>query len=594
MANKRLILQTVLQAIFTYYWCIFLVSSDSYYSPYFVVAIVSVIHAVLRISKKQTVHDSFGKPNSKSLNVMSLLLSLTVVLANYSLYHAIVSIAYRIIAIIMMTAGGFVVFREFIITIVNAKGFSSNNKIQNKKKILIIGWIIIVFMDLFILIMAQYPGIITPDSIDQINQIQTGVYSNHHPFYHTQIIRIFFNLGMLLFNDINKAVFTFSFFQILYLALTIIYIVKAVWDITNNDIVAIALFVWYLVMPVNIMYSFYMGKDVIFGTAVAYYVIATYKYLKSYGNKTINTIIIVLSSFGVCLLRSNGLFVYIFSTLIFAILFYKKHKKITFSFLFVIIVSIVLKYPVLNMLNVTQPDTIEALTIPAQQIARVIRDDKELTEEQYELLNEVIDVDKIHDYYVGYFFDTIKGLVREKDNQQYIVEHKREFIKAYIEIGFKYPQKYIEAWVDQTRGYWNAGYAFWRWSDAVSNNDLGIVRTVNNDFISAALNLYLMEWQGSPIFTLFLSIGIMIWIIFIFLYKAILSKNKEMIFITIPSLLVVLTLWMATPLYAEYRYIYSVSLCFPFMVSLFLHNGKSEIKQHDIIMSEKELEATNG
>lgn len=578
MENKKLIIQTILQVIFTYYWCIFLVSADSYYSPYFVIAIVGIIHAVLRILKKQTVYDSFGKTNKKSLIFLSLFLSLTVVLANYSLYHAIVSKAYRIIAIVMMLAGGFVVFREFIITILNAKGFGVDAKIKDKQKLLIIGWVIIVFVDLFILIMAQYPGVITPDSISQIRQILTGEYSNHHPFYHTQIIRIFITIGMTLFNDINVAVFIFSVFQILYLALTIIYIVKAVWDITKNDMVAIVIYVCYLIMPVNIMYSFYMGKDVIFGTVVAYFVVATYKYLKGIGNKKLNVVINILSSFGICLLRSNGLFVFVFSSLIFAILFYKQHKKITYSFLVVIVLSFVLKYPVLNALNVSQPDTIEALTIPTQQIARVIKDDCELTTEQEKLISKVIDIDKVSDYYVGYFFDTIKELVREKDNQNYIVEHKREFLKAYIEIGLKYPQKYIEAWVDQTRGYWNGGYAYWRWSDTVSNNDLGIVRTVNNDFISAALNLYLMEWQGSPIFTLFLSIGIMVWMAFIFLYKAIINKNKELAFITIPLLLVILTLWIATPVYAEYRYIYSLSLCFPFMVSLFFFNENSKAR----------------
>ena len=574
MDNKKLTVQTALQAIFAYYWCIFLVSADSYYSPYFMVAIVSVIHAVIRITKKQTIYECFGRNNRISLNILSLFLSLTVVLANYALYHAIVSIAYRVIAIIMMIIGGFVIFRELIVTILNTKGFGYYKKIKDKRKLLIIGWIVIVFVDLFILIMAQYPGVITPDSISQIRQILTGEYSNHHPFYHTQIIRIFIKIGMSIFNNINIAVFLFSVFQILYLALTLIYIVKTVWDITKNDIVAIVLYIWYLIMPVNIMYSFYMGKDVAFGTVVVYFVISIYKYLKRIGNKKLNILIMVFSSFGICLLRSNGLFVYVFSCIVFTILFFKQHKKIVYSFLAIIVTSLVLKYPVLNALNVTQPDTIESLSIPAQQIARVIADGKELSEEQTRLISEVVDIDKVSLYYVSYFSDPIKDLVKEKDNQDYIMKHKFEYIKAYVEIGFKYPQKYIEAWIDQTKGYWNGGYAYWRWSDSVSENSLGIVRTTKSSFISSALNLYLMEWQGSPIFTLFLSIGIMTWAIFIFLYKAIIYKNKELVFILTPLILVLITLCMATPVYAEYRYIYSVSLCFPFTVSLFFLNSK--------------------
>ena len=126
----------------------------------------------------------------------------------------------------------------------------------------------------------------------------------------------------------------------------------------------------------------------------------------------------------------------------------------------VIVLSVFLKYPVLKSLNVKQPDTIESLSIPAQQIARVITDEEDITIEQKELLSELIDIDEIPTYYVSYFSDPIKNLVREKGNQEYLKEHSNEYLNLYIQLGLKYPQKYIEAWVDQTRGYWNSGYAF--------------------------------------------------------------------------------------------------------------------------------------
>ena len=48
--NKKIML-TVIEAILLYYWCIFLVNADSYYSPYFVLAVVAVIHRTISISK---------------------------------------------------------------------------------------------------------------------------------------------------------------------------------------------------------------------------------------------------------------------------------------------------------------------------------------------------------------------------------------------------------------------------------------------------------------------------------------------------------------------------------------------------------------
>lgn len=561
--NKKLLL-TAIEAILLYYWCIFLVKADSYYSPYFVLAIVAVIHRTVCISK----NIKLSKQNKILLNIFSIVLSLTVVLANYSLFHTIVSHAYRLIAIIEVFLGGFVVFRECIIALSEFNIKNSEVILRNKNLFFLSLWLIIIFVDLFIFYTAQYPGIFTPDSIGQVRQILTGVYTNHHPFYHTMIIKIFIDIGLNVFNDINVGVALYSIFSIFVLATCIIYIVKTIYTITKNLNLTLIVYICYLLYPVNIKYSFYMGKDVFFGVAISVFVVTIYKILNNIGNYKVNLLITFLSSLGVCLLRSNGLFVYVFSFIVFFILFFKKYKFINLIMVITILLSIILKYPVLSSLNVKQPDTIESLSIPAQQIARVIKDEKELTSNQKELLNKVIDIDKIPDYYVSFFSDPIKDLVREKGNQDYLKEHSKEYLNLYIQIGLKYPQKYIEAWVDQTRGYWNSGYAFWRWADGVTNNDLGVYQTVNSKFFDSVLTLYLMEWQGSPIFTFFLSIGFMVWLLIMFVYKSALYKRKDLFFIMVPPLLVIATLLIATPLYAEFRYAYAVSLTLPFIIAM--------------------------
>ena len=412
--NKKLLL-TAIEAILLYYWCIFLVKADSYYSPYFVLAIVAVIHRTVCISK----NIKLSKQNKILLTIFSIVLSLTVVLANYSLFHTIVSHAYRLIAIIEVFLGGFVVFRECIIALSEFNVKNNEVILRNKNLFFLSLWLIIIFVDLFIFYTAQYPGIFTPDSIGQVRQILTGVYTNHHPFYHTMIIKIFIDIGLNVFNDINVGVALYSIFSIFVLATCIIYIVKTIYTITKNLNLTLIVYICYLVYPVNIKYSFYMGKDVFFGVAISVFVVTIYKILNNIGNYKVNLLITFLSSLGVCLLRSNGLFVYVFSFIVFFILFFKKYKFINLIMVITILLSIILKYPVLSSLNVKQPDTIESLSIPAQQIARVIKDENELTSDQKELLNKMIDIDKISDYYVSFFSDPIKDLVREIGNQDY-------------------------------------------------------------------------------------------------------------------------------------------------------------------------------
>ena len=65
------------------------------------------------------------------------------------------------------------------------------------------------------------------------------------------------------------------------------------------------------------------------------------------------------------------------------------------TFIAVAIASFIMKGPVLNMLQVSDPDILESLAIPIQQIARVITDGDDLTKEQEAILSQVGDIDRV-------------------------------------------------------------------------------------------------------------------------------------------------------------------------------------------------------
>ena len=88
----------------------------------------------------------------------------------------------------------------------------------------------------------------------------------------------------------------------------------------------------------------------------------------------------------------------------------------------ILVFSFILKHPVLDALHVQQADAIEGLSIPAQQIARVITDQGELTEEDRALLSHVVDLDQVAQTYEPYISDPIKNLVRAKNQEDYIRE----------------------------------------------------------------------------------------------------------------------------------------------------------------------------
>jgi hypothetical protein len=229
-----------------------------------------------------------------------------------------------------------------------------------------------------------------------------------------------------------------------------------------------------------------------------------------------------------------------------------------------------MKHAVLAKLEVTQPDTIESLSIPVQQIARVVYEGCELNEWQSTLLNEIIDIEQIPSNYSSYISDPIKSLVRQKGNQQLLKQKKADYLKLYISLGLEYPSLYMNAWIDQTRGYWNAGYEYWRWSLDIYENDLGIVRTTKNISIDLMLREYLWLFTNIQGLRLFISIGFFVWIDILMLMVALLRKDKVGAFVSLPILVVVASLLVATPVFSEFRYIYAAFCALPMIIVIAL------------------------
>lgn len=233
-----------------------------------------------------------------------------------------------------------------------------------------------------------------------------------------------------------------------------------------------------------------------------------------------------------------------------------------------IILSFVLKHPLLEQLNVTPPDTIESLSIPAQQVSRVVAEQHPLEKWERDTLSKIIDIDEIPDAYQPFISDPIKNLVREKGNQNLLQENKRDYIKLYFSLGYKYPGVYIRAWIDQTKGYWNAGYDYWLWSNALIKNEFGITRTIRNTFLNNLLTVYLFLYAEIQALRLFISIGLFVWLDLFMLYIALLRKDLVGTFMTLPVLITVLSLLIATPVFSEFRYIYAAFCVFPTVAAI--------------------------
>lgn len=97
------------------------------------------------------------------------------------------------------------------------------------------------------------------------------------------------------------------------------------------------------------------------------------------------------------------------------------------------------------MLKVEKTDIINHISVPAQQVAKVLSETKDLSEDQIELINNVANSEQIKKIFNKNNFDSIKFYIRDIGNQTFLAEHINQFLILYIDLGIKHPFEYLLA-----------------------------------------------------------------------------------------------------------------------------------------------------
>lgn len=561
----------VIQVCAILYWYYILSKTNAIPEAYLLVAAAGLACSVWRWNRKP----EKGNQKESVLGMLcSGILSFAVILANYTLfpldYNGILGTTVKLCSFAGMFFGGYWAFHGIFCWICWKEHNISRVKRKNEKwdwLVLLGAWGCIWGVYLFFLYGVFYPGLGSVDSANQLEQIFSGNYSNHHPFYHTQIIRLCLEANQ----NINKGVEIYSLLSSGWLSFSFAYVVYTAYQYTGRKAVCAGILLWYAFTPFHIMYSVTMWKDIPFAAAVTLFITMVFRYLKRIGKyKWVNFVLCGLSAAGVCLLRSNGFLAMLAAWVVLLFLTRKENFRLSVMLAAVLSVCFILKYPVLNAIGVEQPDPVESLSIPLQQISRAVADGAELTAEERELLEQVVDVDKLSETYAMWISDFTKNLVRERGNQAYYTEHKMEFLKLYVRLGLRYPLSYIYGWVEQTKGYWNGGYEYWRWVtediDFIRDNQFGLTRKVGNG-LAVWLISFGVRILKMPIIRIFLCIGVYTWMIVLCMYAAYVRRDRRAWFTAVLPAMIIGTLLVATPVFAEFRYAYGVIASMPMVAT---------------------------
>ncbi len=560
------------------YWTNFLCRTDSYYSIYILCSLIA--SGSFFITENIFIkYRNFSK-NKFILYFASAIYSFIIILANWECFSPLKS---SIFPLFLTALGGWCVAKNILIVF-----FYITSTLQwttDKLKYSVSPSIIfslssagIIILDLLYLFLAAYPGNLSYDSYDQYLQINTGNYSNHHPFWHTMVIKFWYDLGVSLFNTANAGVATFSIFQIICMAMCFSYTIVTLYQLLIPRKYIIICYLWFLLMPFHIAYSVTIWKDVLFAAAVACFTISLFRIMRNIGkNMSLNYIIFTISTISFGLFRTNGWLALVISFLFMIPYFYKCKKKILIICACSIVFTHILARPLMTHWNIPQSDFIVSLSIPAQQVARVIHYNCPLTQEQTQLLSQIVDIEEIAEVYTPYISDPIVKAVRTFGNQEYLVENKKEFFSLWLSLGLKYPSIYCSAWIEQTKGYWNSGYRYWIFTTGIKENNLGIERICHSEFFRDGIMKYFYTFESSDtqevpyLLQYFVSVGLHVWLVALLMIYTLIKKKREFI-LTIPVLAIILTLLVATPVFCEFRYAYSIFTTLPILIFATLYN----------------------
>lgn len=446
----------------------------------------------------------------------------------------------------------------------------------------------------------NFPGSMSRDSIQIANMALENVKLDPAvPIVYILPIRFFWNIGEAVFGTPNAGLGFSTFVQMTFFAAIVSYAVTRLHANAVKKWVCILVLLYFALMPYNTYMVTTIWKDVPFAASMLLFMVMIFEQyldkkteskLQEYGR----LLLIVIAGMGVCLMRNNGLYAFILFLPFGIWIFWKKNKKLMITLVLTFVLVKIVQGPVYDSLMTKQAAVIaeknntgnektdgketkkvkNATTnynsnallyvIPLQQMANVAVDRTDLSAEDYERLNRIMDVEAVRANYAEKSdycrrcIDITLPLINFSTSQ-------KEYIETWVYFGLKYPLNYVLGWRGQTIGYWYPDIQNWTTINAIIENDIGLYKEwVFTEELSWKLEDLEELYMKIPAYGMLWSIGFVVWATLFGMGVTFIKKGFKAVLLYIPLIGVWLTLLAATPIYAEFRYAYSIFLCLPF------------------------------
>lgn len=443
---------------------------------------------------------------------------------------------------------------------------------SNKKSIFVVAGII--FLAYVPYILNYYPGSVLTDSVVQILQ-GTGVIplTNHHPVLHTEIIAICMKIGKEIFTTYQAGAFIYTLMQTIMTSFIFSFCIYYMARKKVPVAIRLLAMLFYMFSPTICFYTITMYKDIPFALSILLVTIGlteivtnTENFFKSKKRIALVASMITLSMF----FRNNGVYAIILTFPFVLVILRKYYKQVLIIFFIPIIFYKIITGPVYNILGIEQGSPREALSVPIQQFARLmVYKSDELTDEQKNKIRQYLPIENFEELYQAGFADPVKSQFSEEGFEA----DKIGLVKLYIELAIEFPMETAESFIKGSFGYYYPNTVGWGIYTGVEEEYLqvyGITDIKEETIVKIRLldkiNTF-VNTRGLPIVSMILSIGFLFWIVLACIIYNVYCKKYKNVLIFLPVLFVWLTA-LASPVFCEPRYVYSMCTCLPLFIAI--------------------------
>lgn len=432
----------------------------------------------------------------------------------------------------------------------------------------------------------KYPGGIDFDSYYQLLE-PLGLFplTNHWPVASSTFFAGCYLLGKTLFGSNNAGLFTIVVLQALFCAACMARSLKAMHRLRLNNGLLVLTLAAYSLATIFSRYTTSMGKDCLFACALLLCLsLLAELLLGAYPASPGSLVRLAAACLLLGVLRSNGPHLLLALLMVLVPVALLRRRKAGGPLMGKVIAAVGAAFCLcLCYLNLLLPalgipgtSTGEALSLPLMQTARYVKYcPEDVTEEERQIIDQVVDYDQLPDAYREHLGDYVKGLYRGDG------ESLARYFTVWLRQGLRHPEVYFSATFNNVYGYFYPGaretsMGIYMQYDPVSDAPVQLFSLPEEAAARRAERLdklsdFILAFENFPLFYPVCNGPVQVWLALYLALAALCQRRARLLILLVPSVVSVL-ICVAGPTFFHngLRYALPVIFANPFLFSICL------------------------